>query len=65
MVRPCVGTSTKLDWLLKLDPKYGIERCKVDHFYKKNFNFFIHLIIDTVNARVGGCKLLNATQKLL
>ncbi len=31
--------------------------------YKKNFNFFIHLIIDTVNARVGGCKLLNATQK--
>ena len=61
--RPSVDTSTETDGLLRLDPGYGIEKFKVDHFLQEKFRFFFHLIfstwyviIDTVNARVGGCK---------
>ena len=54
--RPSVDTSTGTDGLLRLDPGYGIETFKVDHFLQEKIRFFFHLIIDTVNARVGGCK---------
>ena len=42
--RPSVDTSTGTDGLLRLDPGYGIETFKVDHFLQENFRFFFHLI---------------------
>ena len=49
--RPSVDTSTGTDGLLGLDPGYGIETFKVDHFLQEKFRFFI---IDSY--RMGGCK---------